>query len=529
MEVELNNYRVFDRARPVRWTLPSGDFVAFVGANNSGKSSLLRFFHEVRPAFAMLDLNSAGSQEAVQGRAAGMAFQSVADQTEVFSNRNEGNMTATFRLPPPDPGEEVRNEPSAVQMAWQRGGGVSVHFEYRGEAAEFESLVGGDSVTIRAGGVQTSIDLRRYRTAFHALSRSAYLGPYRNAVNVGGNSGYYDLHIGQDFISQWDQWKTGPIRGHNRAAIGIENEIRDLFAFRTLSINAAPGNETLLVNIDDEPYQLHEHGAGIAQFIVVLAFVAMTRPTYVFIDEPELHLHPTLQLSFLTTLGRYATHGVGFATHSVGLARSVGRSVYSVVRRDDGVPAVSLLEGVRDPVEFLGELSFAGYQELGFRRVVLVEGPTEVPTVQQWLRLYGIDREVVLLPLGGSSMINARSAAPLSEIRRITTRIAVLIDSERLAEGGPLAADRQGFIETCRGLDFEVHVLERRALENYLSARAIRAVKGVNYRALGPYEALRDCPIAWRKNENWRIAAEMSRDELEATDLGTFLSRLAEV
>ena len=66
--------------------------------------------------------------------------------------------------------------------------------------------------------------------------------------------------------------------------------------------------------------------------------------------------------------------------------------------------------------EFLGELSFSGYKELGFDKILLVEGPTDVTTVQEFLRILQKDHMVVLLPLCGSSLINASAEPQLSLI-----------------------------------------------------------------------------------------------------------------
>ena len=149
-----------------------------------------------------------------------------------------------------------------------------------------------------------------------------------------------------------------------------------------------------------------------------------------------------------------------------------------------------------------------------------------MPVIQRWLRLYGIEHAVVLVPLGGSSMINGRSALALSEIKRITTKVTVLIDSERTTVGEALAKDREAFVRACEGLGFTTHVLDRRALENYLTDPAVKAVKGAKYQALDEFDALKDRPMPWGKNENWRIAAEMQKSDLDGTDLGQFLESL---
>lgn len=530
VRVELRNFRAFDDARPAAFRLLDG-FVAFVGVNNSGKSSLLRFFHEARPAFSVLDqLAQASVQSMFSAVPQGVRFQSVADPEEVFCNRNTRDMTATVSLETPSSDQDAGLEPSAIRFRWQRpGAGLTVELELEGQIAEVIDWEGDwQGVNVSVGTRRARLDIRRYQRAFRDLSNAIYLGPFRNAVNVGGSAAYYDLHIGEQFIAQWDQFKTGNNRAQNRAAIAVERELQQIFGLSKLEINAAPGNATLQIIADDEPYQLQEQGAGLAQFILVAAFAATRAPSYILIDEPELNLHPSLQLDFLTTLARYCGRGVAFTTHSIGLARAVPEEIYSLRRLPNDRREIRTLEATRDYVQFLGELSLSGYSELGFTRALLVEGTTEVPTMQRWLRLYNIEHEVVLLPLGGSSLINASSASALAEIKRITDKVSVIIDSERRSGEDALDPPRQAFVDTCRELGFHVKVLERRALENYLTDGAVKAVKGENYRALGEFEALSSVNPRWGKGENWRIAAEMTRQDLDSTDIGGFLSELVE-
>jgi hypothetical protein len=525
--IELRNYRAFDN-RPASWRLRDG-FVAFVGVNNAGKSSLLRFLHEARAAFDVLkNRQRVEAHEMLRGQPQHVPFQSVADVQEVFCNRTNQDATATISLESPPPNRSVGMEPSAIRFRWHRPDArVSVEVDWNGVPGKLVAWPSASTLEIEVSNRRGKLDITRYQEALDALRESIYLGPFRNAVNLGGSDSYYDLAIGEKFIETWDQYKTGHNRALNRAAIAVERELQRIFDLRSLEINAAPRNATLQVIADDEPYQLQEHGAGLAQFIVVMALVATRRPTYILIDEPELNLHPSLQLDFLTTLARYCTRGVAFATHSIGLARAVAEDVYSVRRLDDGGREVRPLEATRDFVQFLGELSLSGYAELGFTQVLLVEGTTEVPTLQRWLRLLGIEHEVVLVPLGGSSLINASSGPSLVEMRRITPNVSVLIDSERATEGAPLAPDRQAFADECERIGFHVHVLERRALENYFTDAAVQAVKGPKHRALSPYESLSQTQPGWAKSEHWRIAAEMRSDDLEGTDLWAFLTSLA--
>jgi energy-coupling factor transporter ATP-binding protein EcfA2 len=534
VQIELSNYRAFDDGHPVRWTLCDG-FTAFVGANNAGKSSLLRFFHEVRPALNAIYWGDARSQDAWSGTPTAYSLQGVADLEEVFCNRNNRDLTLTLRLLKPARNDRVGIfEPSVVRLRLQRPDArVTIEAEHNGTiyrpASAGGSIDSNGRFRSETGGHPMTVDVRRFREAARELEKIVYLGPFRNAINVGTKADYFDLQIGEAFIKQWDAFKTGPNRAQNRRARDVEKELAQIFGLQSLEINAAPGDETLVVFVDDLPYQLSEQGAGLAQFILVFAFVATRESSWIFIDEPELNLHPSLQIDFLTSLAAYAARGVVFATHSIGLARAIAQDVHSVVRLDDGSTEVRDLAGTRDYGEFLGELSLSGYNELGFQRVLLVEGTTEVPVLQRWLRLYGIEHEVVLLPLGGSSLINGTSAQALAEIGRITDCVSVLIDSERSVGGETLAPGRQAFVDECKRLGFDIHVLERRAIENYLTDDAVKSVKGANCTALGPFDPRPSAGPGWGKRENWRIAAKMTREDLDTSDLGSFLAGLAAI
>lgn len=73
-------------------------------------------------------------------------------------------------------------------------------------------------------------------------------------------------------------------------------------------------------------------------------------------------------------------------------------------------------------------------------------------------------------------------------------------------------------------LNIKCHVLERRATENYFTQRAIdKALGSGRFTALKAHESLGAAPCRWNKRENKRVAREMSKSEIETTDLGMFL------
>jgi energy-coupling factor transporter ATP-binding protein EcfA2 len=281
--------------------------------------------------------------------------------------------------------------------------------------------------------------------------------------------------------------------------------------------------------LNGKSFGLSELGAGLAHFIVVLANVATKKPTYILIDEPELGLHPSLQLDFLTTLASYAPEGgVFFATHSIGLARAAAQQVLAVDKHSTFESRIRPLEAMPRLSEFLGELSFGGYREIGFDTVLLVEGPTDVLAIQQLLRLYSKDHRVLLIHMGGNSLINGSQATEiqLQEVKRIAERAFALIDSEKDGPNDPLPQNRREFVEVCAKTGVECRVLERRATESYWTDRAVQTRKGPGGHALAPFENLKSSPHAWAKSDNWLIAREMTKEEVDQTDLGELMAAL---
>jgi len=519
IRILAKNYRCFDERHALKIDIGEG-FVSILGSNNSGKSTVLRFFYELRALFSAIS-NPHNNRLHSSTR---FDIKGSLDNSEIFHESNNRDIQISIQLINPPAGRSYLPIPNEVTIILTRNdiGFAKIKYYINNE----ELITDGshhlnDNVYLYNNRVEA--DVSTVLEVFRNLSSTFYIPAFRNPVNSGGNS-YYDIPIGKDFISNWNYWKCGNNRSHNSAIIELTEQVRRIFEFSSLEINATPDGTTLNLSIDNKPYKLHEVGSGIAHFIMTLGSVAMKDNSYILIDEPETGLHPSLQVDFLTTLGTYAREGLIFSTHNVGLARSISDRIYSIRRLPDQSREMRDFDSVRSLAEFLGELSYSGYQNIGFDQILLVEGTTEVKTIQQFLRLYRLDHKIVLLPLGGSNLINGGRETELLEILRITSNIAAMVDSERSAELEDPHQSRLDFAESCSNVGItKCHILNRRSLENYLTERAVQIELGAEANALGNYEPLNG---GWKKNQNWKIARHMTKEELDQTDLGAFLQSL---
>ncbi len=516
----IKNYRCF--LQPATVEIRNG-FSAFVGVNNAGKSTLMRFLLEFRQLISLI-APTGNFVSSISAPQRDFNLQHVLDPEEVFSNLNESGIEFWFDFAY-EAHEKSPNLPLKVHFL------VSRDIRWCTDIITQQTRVSlgsrGQTFTLRnllKINEQVDVNLTPLFEITSKLFNSLYIGPFRNTINIGTKSDYLDIEIGEAFITRFRTLKTGANKRHSAAITRLTADIRRIFEFDSFNIEPSDDNKSLHITINGKPYKQHELGSGLTQFILVLVNASIKAPKYILIDEPELNLHPRLQLDFLTTLGNYSSEGIWFSTHSIGLARSAAEKIYAVRRVEDGNSVVNEMDAVPRLAEFLGEMNYSSYKDLGFQQILLVEGPTEVKTFQQILRKMSKDHKVLLLPLHGR--ITGDMEAEIEEIKRISPSISALIDSERTAPGEEIEATRRGFIDLCGRKNIMCHALELRATENYFSDKAIKEVFGNSYRALAPYEKLKDATPHWTKAQNWKLAGAMSLEEVVATDLGRFLEQL---
>src|SRR6266403_2068100 len=98
IQITLKNYRCFPTESPARFEISEG-FTAFVGVNNSGKSSLLKFFYEFRDLLNRL--SNPGTGDVINGLSTQSAFSwgdSVKDPEELFCNQNDRGLEVDVEI-----------------------------------------------------------------------------------------------------------------------------------------------------------------------------------------------------------------------------------------------------------------------------------------------------------------------------------------------------------------------------------------------------------------------------------------------
>ena len=525
--VSLRNYRCFSEQEGVSLAFDSGH-LALVGQNNSGKTAALRAIYELQVFWIALSQPGFLRGSDVPARAVSLNFREVPEADDVFCDLNDRPLrigvafAANIELTMP----YVKK----LDLTWRRDGFVDIVCELNsgGERGAL-SIQNGDELadvwqaTDQSG---TSILVPNLHRALAHLISCQYLPPTRNLVNAGGGS-HFGLNLGSNFISLWNLHKTNGPKAGARAARETEALIGEIFGFPDLQINATNNGTDLQLLYGRHVRRIGELGHGVAQFIITIISLTFTKPALLLFDEPEIGLHPALQVRLLTKIVELTGAQLIFATHSMGLARAMAPA-NTLVFRHDGISSSATPLRSRTPnlAEFLGEMSYSSWREIGCDTVLLVEGVTDVPVITHFVGLLRKHMKVVVLPMGGSELIKTQDVSQIKELTRLADKVAVLVDSEKQGYKEDIHQHRKNFLAQMALLQISAHALERRAIENYFPERVIQEVIGSSSRALMEFENIKNSGAGWGKGDIHQIAARMELDDLKDTDLLRFLNAL---
>ncbi|MFZ6640289.1 ATP-dependent nuclease [Undibacterium sp. TC4M20W] len=508
IEIELKNYRCFQEPIPTKFSLEPGKTIALIGKNNAGKSALLRFFYEfkyplinfINGNWETVDVLTRKNQNPVDPEL--NARYGLRDNLDIYPNRDSSN---------------------SVKFSFSTS-----DITYAFEISKPNERVG---YQLHKTQVRASSEIN-FDEKFHDVKDqfeySLYIGAQRNLITT-GVSDYFDLSVGTVFINSWNQLKFGVNSLSASMALKAERLIAELLGWSNLSIDASDDKSQLYLTKDNlHRYSISELGAGISELVICIVTAATRKPSWILIDEPESHLHPSLQVKFVEALTQLASCGLIFTTHSIGLARTCADSILVVQQDKQGRSSIKPFEGINNFSELMGELSFSQFRELGYDKILLCEGVTEVKVFRQILRHWNLDSSVLIVPLGGEALIDANRQHELEEFKRFGVEVFVIVDSERSSEDTSISK-RNKFVDVCNKIFGENHAMQTRlrATENYFTSDAIKlALRNEEYQPLLPFQNSKDSPKFWGKNQNWKIAAEMTKEDWEKTDLKNFFERM---
>lgn len=485
---EISNFRSFRKERVTFG--PFEKINVIIGANNSGKSNVLRYIRRIYPQLV-------GQTSAVNIDPTDLP-QSAAAGTPRFA------VLVKIRLAP----EYKRYEDKLVQilragqehlpagLMWFSSDTTMIRPDispyeaamrsYRAEIYEIWAAANNSS----GGTIQEDWMPSILKAAFRSSAKPAvivFVPAYRRLQSrlpaYSDDYGSFDPSMDEKIIEKLAEYSQPPYdqQDKKKEFRKIVDFIRRVMNEPELDLEIPHDRQTITVHLHGKSLPIEALGTGIHELVLLASKAVMLQDSIVCIEEPELHFHPELQRQFMRFIHEETSNQYFITTHSAHIMDAVPCSVHRIYLENGASRATRPISG-NEKRAVCHELGYRPSDLLQSNCVVWVEGPSDRIYICHWIKakapelIEGLHYSVMFYGGALRSHLSAEDAVlgDLIALLPINRFPVMVMDSDKTGARSHINASKTRIKDELRetGLCW---VTDGREIENYIPRDVLTA------------------------------------------------------